>query len=60
MTHSGTSAPRPSGFRVLRGVFLPLSGVLGVFLVEAAAEAALLLGVCGSRVASDAGKALSR
>jgi hypothetical protein len=53
-------APFPSGLLVLRGVFLPLRGVFGVVLVDAAAEAALLLGVCGSRAASDEGSALLR
>jgi hypothetical protein len=58
MTQSGMSAVCLSGF-VLRGVLLPLIGVLGVLRADAAAAVALLLGVCGSR-GSDVGSALLR
>jgi len=58
MTHTGTSAA--ADFFVLRGVLLPVSGVLGVVRADTEAAVALLLGVCGSRLASDAGSALLR
>jgi hypothetical protein len=59
MTQSGMSTVCLSGF-VLRGVLLPLIGVLGVLCADAAAAVALLLGVCGSRDVSDVGSALLR
>lgn len=58
MTHSGTSPVVPFSFFPLRGVFLPLSGVFGVFRADAGADTVFLLGVCGSRAAAGAGKAL--
>jgi hypothetical protein len=58
MTQSGMGTA--SGFFVPRGVLRPVAGVFGVVLVDADAAVALLLGVCGSRVASDAGSALLR
>jgi hypothetical protein len=60
MTHSGVCPPCPSSSLKVRGVFRALSGVLGVFRVEAGAEVLFLRGVCGSRGVVDAGNALLR
>jgi hypothetical protein len=60
MTQSGTSLVEPISFFPLRGVFLPLSRVFGVFRADAGAEVVLLLGVCGSRAVAGAGKVLLR
>jgi hypothetical protein len=58
MVHSGGSAVFPS-LRALRGVFLALSGVLGVVRADAGALAVAFRGVWGSRFVA-AGNALSR
>ena len=60
MTHSGACPAWPSSFLAVRGVFLALSGVFGVFRAEAIAEVLFLRGVCGSRGVVEAGKALLR
>ena len=60
MTQLGASSKLSKAFRPLRGVFLALSGVLGVFLADAGAESVALRGVCGSRLAVEAGSALLR
>jgi len=60
MTQWGISVAFSSGFLTLRGVFRPLSGVFGVVRADASAEVVFLLGVCGSRVPSEAGNALLR
>lgn len=62
-THLGGSRPLLPSRRVLFGVGLALSGVLGVFGVVRADGGALdwaLRGVWGSRTVEGGGKALSR
>lgn len=60
ITHSGVSAVRAWPVLVLRGVFAPVTGVLGVLRADAGADVAAFRGVCGSLLEVGAGNALLR